>query len=82
MELVARNLTGSADDRPRALDATRLVGRESTFISSDAGMTGSPNHTDALEQAAKVLRQAGFDEAALTGMFKQNPARLIKLPVL
>jgi hypothetical protein len=82
MEIVARNLTGSPADTARALDAIRLVGPESTFISSDAGLTGSPNHTDALAQAAKVLRQAGFDEAALTRMFKQNPARLIKLPVL
>jgi len=82
MEIVARNLTGSPADQARALEAIRLVGPGSTFISSDAGLTGSPNHTDALAQAAKVLRQAGFDEAALTAMFKQNPARLIKLPVL
>jgi hypothetical protein len=28
-----------------------------------------------------VLREAGFTESALTQMFKQNPARLIKLPI-
>jgi len=81
-EIVARNLTGAPADRMRALDAIRLVGPELTFISSDSGLTGSPNHTDALAQAAKVLREAGFAEAALTRMFKQNPAQLVKLPQL
>jgi hypothetical protein len=80
MEVVARNVTGAQPDRARALDAIRLVGVERTFISSDAGLTGSPNHTDALAQAAKVLRGAGFSESALALMFKQTPARLIKLP--
>jgi hypothetical protein len=82
VKFVARNLTGSPADKARALDAIRLVGPESTVIPGDAGLTGSPNHTDALAQPAKVLRQAGFDEAARTATFKQNPARLIKLPVL
>jgi hypothetical protein len=82
MEVVARNLTGSAADRERALDAIRLVGPDLTFISSDAGLTGSPNHTDALAQAAKVLREAGFTESALTRMYKTNPARLVKLPIV
>ena len=77
---MARNLTGSPVDRERALQAIHLVGPDKTFISSDAGLTGSPNHTDALAQAAKVLREAGFAESALTQMFKQNPAQLIKLP--
>src|SRR5262245_42622087 len=80
MEIVARNLTGPPADRPRVLDTIRLVGPELTFISSDSGLTGSPSHTDALAQAAKVLREAGLGESALTRMFKENPARLVKLP--
>jgi hypothetical protein len=82
MEVVGRNLTGSAAERTRVLDAIRLVGPGSTFVSSDSGLTGSPSHTDALAQAAKVLREAGFNEAALAQMFKENPARLIKLPLM
>jgi hypothetical protein len=82
MEIVARNLTGTPADRTRALNAIRLVGPDLTFISSDSGLTGSPSHTDALAQAAKVLREAGFGEPALARMFKENPARLIKLPLL
>jgi len=81
-EIVARNLTGAPADRMRALDAIRLVGPELTFISSDSGLTGSPSHTDALALAAKALREAGFAEPALTRMFKQNPALLVKLPPL
>jgi Family of unknown function (DUF6282) len=82
MEIVARNFTGPPADKARVLDAIRLIGPDLTFISSDSGLTGSPNHTDALAQAAKVLREAGFAESALTRMFKQNPARLVKLPPL
>jgi hypothetical protein len=82
MEVVARNLTGTPADRARVLDAIRLVGPDVTFISSDSGLTGSPSHTDALAQAAHVLRESGFAEPALTRMFKQNPARLVKLPLL
>jgi hypothetical protein len=80
MEVVARNVTGTPADRARALDAIRLVGSDMTFISSDAGLTGAPNHADALAQAAKALRGAGFSESSLARMFKENPARLINLP--
>jgi Family of unknown function (DUF6282) len=82
MEIVARNLTGSPAETARVLEAIRLIGPDATFVSSDSGLIGSPNHTDALAQAAKVLREAGFPESALTRMFKQNPARLVKLPPL
>lgn len=51
-------------------------------VSSDSGLTGTPNHTDALVLAARVLRESGFDEAALDTLFKANPARLLGLPVL
>ena len=82
MEIVGRNFTGPPADTARVLDAIRLIGPDLTFISSDSGLTGSPSHTDALAQAAKVLRDAGFAESALTRMFKQNPAQLVKLPLL
>jgi hypothetical protein len=82
MEIVGRNFTGSPADTKRVLDTIRLVGFDSTFISSDSALTGSPIHTDALANAAKMLRQAAFAESALTRMFKQNPARLVRLPQL
>ena len=81
VEFVGRNFTGSPAETRGILDIIRRIGADSVFISSDSGLTGSPNHTDALAHAAKVLREAGFAESALTRMFKQNPARLIKLPL-
>ncbi len=80
MEIVGRNFTGTPAETARVLEAIRAIGPDSTFISSDSGLTGSPNHTDALARAAKTLREAGFTEAALTRMFRQNPARLVRLP--
>ena len=55
-------------------------GPSSFFVGSDSGLVGTPNHTDALVMAARVLRQNGFDERALDVMFKDNPARLLGLP--
>ena len=64
------------------LDAIRQIGSDSTFISSDCGLLGGLNHADALALAAKALREAGFTEPQLARMFKQNPAQLVKLPIL
>src|SRR5262245_17238433 len=81
VEFVGRNFTGTPAERTGIIDAIRRLGPDSIFISSDSGLTGSPNHTDALAHAAKVLREAGFAESALTRMFKRNPAQLVKLPL-
>jgi uncharacterized protein DUF6282 len=81
VEFVGRNFTGTPAERAGIIDTIRRIGPDSVFISSDSGLTGSPNHTDALANAAKVLREAGFAESALTRMFKLNPARLVKLPI-
>jgi hypothetical protein len=80
IELVAGNLT--RPDKSRAFEVIRRVGSELTFVSTDSGLVGSPNLADALAQAAKALREAGFNEADLNRMFKENPARLVKLPPL
>jgi len=82
VEFVGRNFTGTPAETAGVIDVIRRIGPDSVFISSDSGLTGSPNHTDALAHAAKLLREAGFAEAALTRMFKRNPARLVKLPVM
>lgn len=81
IEIIARNLTDSPQDKARAIETIRAVGPDLVFISSDAGLPGKPNHTDALAQAATVLRESGFTDADLNRMFKQNPARLVKLPI-
>jgi hypothetical protein len=82
IEIVSGNLARPTADRPRVLEAIRRVGPELMFVSSDAGLVGSLSHTDSLALAARALREAGFREADLNRMFKENPARLVKLPPL
>ena len=81
IEITAGSLFREGPGRQRVIDAIRAIGPEAFFVASDSGLVGTPNHTDALVMAARVLRQNGFDERALDVMFKENPARLIKLPV-
>ena len=81
IEITAGSLFREGPGRQRVVDAIRAIGPESFFVASDSGLVGTPNHTDALVLAARVLRQSGWDERALDVMFKENPARLIKLPV-
>ena len=67
--------------RSQTFDQIRKVGPANCFIGSDSGLPGN-NHPDALALAAKALRAAGFAEKDLNMMFKDNPAKLVKLPVL
>jgi hypothetical protein len=81
IEITAGSLFRDGPGRARVLDAIRAIGPESFFVASDSGLVGTPNHTDALVMAARALRENGFDERALDVMFKENPARLLGLPV-
>jgi hypothetical protein len=81
IEITAGSLYREGPGRERVLEAVRALGPESFFVGSDSGLVGTPNHTDALVLAARVLRENGYDEAALDVMFKDNPARLLGLPV-
>jgi hypothetical protein len=80
IEITAGSLYREGPGRARVLEAVRAIGPESFFVGSDSGLTGTPNHTDALVLAARVLRQNGVDERALDVMFKHNPARLLGMP--
>jgi hypothetical protein len=81
IEIVAGNLR-PGPNRARVLEAIRAIGPDLTFVSTDSGLPGTPNYADALAQSAKALREAGFGEPALNKMFKDNPAKLVKLPPL
>lgn len=81
IEITAGSLYREGPGRERVLEAVRAIGPDRFFVGSDSGLVGTPNHTDALVLAARVLRQNGYDEAALDAMFKDNPARLLGLPV-
>jgi hypothetical protein len=82
VEITAGSLWREGPGRERVLKAIRAIGPENFFVASDSGLTGTPNHTDSLVMAARVLRQNGLNEDALDVMFKDNPARLLGLPTL
>jgi hypothetical protein len=82
VEITAGSLFRAGPGRTRVLDAVRELGPEAFFVASDSGLVGTPNHTDALVLAARVLRENGYDERALDVMFKHNPARLLGLEEL
>jgi hypothetical protein len=79
IEITAGSLFREGPGRARVLDAIRAIGPQHFFVASDSGLVGTPNHTDALVMAARVLRDNGYDERALDVMFKENPARLLGL---
>jgi len=82
IEITAGSLYREGPGRERVLAALRALGPEHFFVGSDSGLVGTPNHTDSLVLAARVLRGNGYDENALDLMFKDNPARLLGLPIL
>jgi len=72
------------------VEAMREVGPENCIVSSDRGQGRGPEgdearaqtHLEGLVGAAAVLREHGFTEHELDMMFKENPARLLGLPIL
>ena len=82
IEITGGGVIREGEPKNRALAALRAIGAAHFFVGSDAGLVGRENHTDTLALAAKALRAAGFSEADLTLMFKDNPAFLVNLPPL
>ncbi len=78
-EVVVTMLTGNS--RKKTVAMMRAVGPAHVIVSSDSGLFGGENHTDALVIAAKILREEGFSEPDLNLMFKTNPAKVLGLPV-
>jgi hypothetical protein len=80
IELTGGGVIRDGEPKTRALAALRAIGPSHFIVGSDAGLKGRENHTDTLALAAKSLRAAGFTDADLTAMFKDNPAFLVNLP--
>jgi len=79
VEVVASELF--RDMRPQVVQMMRTIGPEHIILSTDSGLIGTPNHTDALVLAANILREDGFTEEQLNMMFKDNPAKVLGLPI-
>ncbi len=66
---------------PKTVERIRGVGADQVVMGSDAGQTDRPLPGDELAMAAKALRAHGLTEAELNKIFKENPARVLGLPV-
>jgi hypothetical protein len=64
-----------------AADAIRQVGVDSMIMATDMGQVGIPLPADGLAAFAAALRAQGFGDRDLDRMMKDNPARLLGLPV-
>jgi hypothetical protein len=60
----------------------RKVGPESVILSTDMGQVGFPPPPEGLASYIAELRAQGFTQHELDRMTKENPARLLGLPVL
>ncbi len=60
----------------------RKVGLESVILSTDLGQVGFPPPPEGLASYIAELRKQGFTQRELDRMTKENPARLLGLPVL
>lgn len=78
-EVVASELYGAL--RAPTVAMIRALGPENCILSTDSGLVGTPNHTDAMVRAARILREEGFSDGELDLMAKTNPARVLGLPV-
>ena len=62
-------------------EAIRNVGPESVILSTDMGQVGIPLPPDGLAAFASALAAQGVSEKDLGRMMKENPARLLGLPL-
>jgi predicted metal-dependent phosphotriesterase family hydrolase len=59
--------------------AIRAVGVEHCILSSDLGQAGNPLHPDGLVTFFAGLKSAGFQQAEIDRMSKDNPAKALGL---
>ena len=65
----------------KAAEYIRQLGVENVILVTDLGQQGNPLHPDGLVMMAKWLRGEGFTDQQLNRMMKENPARLMGLPL-
>jgi Family of unknown function (DUF6282) len=67
------------DYGPQKLADIRELGPANVVISTDLGQPGRVNYAQAFQVALAVLAKAGFSQAEIDLMTKQNPARFLGL---
>ena len=78
----ARNVGGKYDKNfERNLRAMEALGFESTIVATDGGQVENPLWSDALAEYIGYLLNAGVPKSTVDLMTKQNPARVLGLPL-
>ena len=78
----ARNVGGKYDKNfERNLRAMEALGFESTIVATDGGQVENPLWSDALAEYIGYLLNAGVPKTTVDLMTKQNPAKVLGLPV-
>ena len=78
----ARNVGGKYDKNfARNLQAMEALGFESTIVATDGGQVENPLWSDALAEYIGYLLNAGVPKSTVDLMTKQNPARVLGLPL-
>lgn len=67
------------DFGPQKLADIRALGPQNVVIGSDLGQPGRVTHAEAFRIALRVLASAGFTQAEIDLMTRQNPARFLGL---
>jgi hypothetical protein len=61
--------------------AIRAIGPRSAIMSTDLGQPNNPLHPDGMAAFIAAMRAEGFSQSEVDTMTRENPARLLDLPV-
>ncbi len=78
ISLLGAQATVTATDYARVI---RSVGPDHVILSSDLGQPGNPLHPDGFAALIASVRAQGFSQRDLDMMTKENPAKLLGLPI-
>lgn len=72
-------VTSTVADYARVI---KSIGAEHFLLSTDMGQPGHPSHTEAMRTFIAALKQNGVSDHDIDLVARQNPARLLGLPVV
>jgi hypothetical protein len=78
LSLIGQRPQFTASDFARMI---RAIGPESVILSTDLGQPGNPVHPDGLAAFIAAMSGEGFSQRDLAIMTRDNPARLLDLPI-
>jgi sialic acid synthase SpsE len=87
---LAAQPTGPTANNPNQVTSTvadyarviKAIGAEHFLLSTDMGQPGHPSHTEAMREFIAALKKNGLSDHDIDLVARQNPARLLGLPVV